>query len=177
MTVGPLSIGWSQKSGRPLQEGSFTELACIPKLRSVVSINGSGLDQPIKVMMPNDLEARGAAAPPAVTAGPMTVSTPQTDVPAHASDVDIPVRDWRSAPTAETSSRDELPGFLFPVHTRIRYGYGPAQFQTQEIPISIPSGRRLDLGHSFDTGGTFTDAAIVDPDSFRLTAKASRRPP
>ena len=69
MTVGPLSIGWNKKSGSPLQEGSFAELACIPKLRSVVSINGTGMDQPIKVMMPNDLEARAVNAPSATPAG------------------------------------------------------------------------------------------------------------
>jgi hypothetical protein len=82
MMVGPLSVGWNKKSGSPLQEGSFTELACIPKLRSVVSINGSGLDQPIKVMMPNDLEARAANAPLAAPAVNPTAdhNVPQTNV-------------------------------------------------------------------------------------------------
>jgi hypothetical protein len=82
MTVGPLSIGWNKRNVNPLQEGSFAELACIPKLRSVVSINGAGLDQPIRVMIPTDLEARAAVAPPVnpVSAYPMTGNNvPQTN--------------------------------------------------------------------------------------------------
>ena len=78
MTVGPLSIGWNKKSDNPLQEGSFTELACIPKLRSVVSINGTGLDQPIKIMMPADLEARATNAPPAA---PAAIPTAGNNIP------------------------------------------------------------------------------------------------
>ena len=73
MTVGPLSIGWNKKSDNPLQEGSFAELACIPELRSVISINGNGLDQPIRVMMPADLEARAANA---------SLTTPAANPPA-----------------------------------------------------------------------------------------------
>ena len=73
MTVGPLSIGWNKKSDTPLQEGSFAELACIPELRSVISINGNGLDQPIRVMMPADLEARAANA---------SLTTPAANPPA-----------------------------------------------------------------------------------------------
>ena len=69
MTVGPLAIGWRRRTANPLQEGSFAEVACIPRLKSVVSINGAGLDSPIKIMIPADLEARAAVtAPPAYAA-------------------------------------------------------------------------------------------------------------
>ncbi|MGD0817148.1 MAG: hypothetical protein ABR986_01965 [Methanomassiliicoccales archaeon] len=75
MMVGPLAIGWNKRTVSPLQEGSFAEVACIPKLRSVVSINGAGLDQPIRVVIPNDLEAKAFMGPPTYQAQPMnTVS-------------------------------------------------------------------------------------------------------
>lgn len=60
MMVGPLAIAWNKKSVNPLQDGHFAEVACIPKLRSVVSINGTELDEPIRVMIPSDLEAKAS---------------------------------------------------------------------------------------------------------------------
>jgi hypothetical protein len=84
MMVGPLAIGWNKRGINPLQEGVFAEVACVPKLRSAVSINGAGLDHPIKMMIPSDLEANASnsAQPSAYelagTAGPAPNSIPET---------------------------------------------------------------------------------------------------
>ena len=72
MVVGPLSIASRKRSVGPLQEGTFADVACVPRLKSVVSINGVGLDQPIKIMVPNDLETRAPLAPTAYPAPPLT---------------------------------------------------------------------------------------------------------
>ena len=48
MMVGPLAIGWNKRGINPLQEGVFAEVACVPKLRSAVSINGAGLDHRLR---------------------------------------------------------------------------------------------------------------------------------
>jgi hypothetical protein len=64
-TVGPLTIGWNSKTNNPLQQGSFAEVGVSPKLRSVVSVNGVGLEHPIRIMVPNDLEAGATTNPPA----------------------------------------------------------------------------------------------------------------
>jgi hypothetical protein len=71
MMVGPLAIGWNKRSATPLQEGSFAEVACVPKLRSAVSINGAGMDHPIKLVIPADLEAMAAIGAPAYPAPPV----------------------------------------------------------------------------------------------------------
>jgi hypothetical protein len=84
MMVGPLAIGWRKRTASPLQEGSFAEVACVPQLRSVVSINGAGLDSPIKIMIPTDLEARAAAAPPAYPAQAAGVSYQNVTPPSNA---------------------------------------------------------------------------------------------
>ena len=76
MMIGPLTIGWNSKSVNPLREGSLAEIAVIPKLRSVVSINGIGLDRPIRIVVPTDLEASASMAPPAHPVQPVNAINP-----------------------------------------------------------------------------------------------------
>jgi hypothetical protein len=84
MMVGPLSIAWNRKSVNPLQEGQFAEVACIPKLRSVVSINGAELDDPIRVMIPSDLEAKAPMGSPAYPAQPVNAGYLKTPAQSNA---------------------------------------------------------------------------------------------
>lgn len=71
MMVGPLAIGGNKRGPSPLQEGNLAEVACVPKLRSAVSINGAGLDHPIKMMIPPDLETHASNGAQPYSSGPV----------------------------------------------------------------------------------------------------------
>ncbi len=71
MMVGPLAVGSGKRGANPLQEGTYAEVACIPKLKSIVSLNGAGLDQPIKVGIPVDLESKASIGSPTYPAQPL----------------------------------------------------------------------------------------------------------
>lgn len=62
--VGPLSIGLGKGIVNTVLDGSMAEIACVPNLKSVVSINGAGLDRPIKLMIPAGLAANATEVPP-----------------------------------------------------------------------------------------------------------------
>ncbi len=76
MMVGPLSIGSGKRGANPLQEGTYAEVACIPKLKSILSLNGAGLDQPMRVGIPNDLESKASIGSPTYPAPPLNVAAP-----------------------------------------------------------------------------------------------------
>jgi hypothetical protein len=65
LVVGPLSLNLGKTEANLVQEGSTTEVACVPKLKAAVSFNGAGLDRPIKIMVPVDLEAKASIGTPA----------------------------------------------------------------------------------------------------------------
>jgi hypothetical protein len=60
IVVGPIALNMGKANANMLQEGSIAEVALVPKLKSAVSINGTGLDQPIKIMVPVDLETKAS---------------------------------------------------------------------------------------------------------------------
>lgn len=76
MMVGPLTIGSGKRGANPLQEGTYAEVACIPKLKSIVSLNGAGLEQPIKVGIPNDLESQASVGSPTYPPAPLNSVDP-----------------------------------------------------------------------------------------------------
>lgn len=61
-SVGPLGMAETPVTVKVLREGAVTELVCVPKLRSVVSINGVGLEQAVAATVPAELEAMAASA-------------------------------------------------------------------------------------------------------------------
>ena len=79
--VGPLSLNLGKGETIQMPDGSIAEIACVPKLRSAVSINGVALQQPIKLMLPVDLEAKASKGVPAYPErmnGAAVASTPLT---------------------------------------------------------------------------------------------------
>jgi hypothetical protein len=63
MMVGPLMIGLGKGREGLLPEGQSAEIACVQGLGAAVSINGNGLDQPIKIHIPAGLDVNAAAVP------------------------------------------------------------------------------------------------------------------
>lgn len=62
-SVGPLTMNNTPESVKVPQEGTATELVCVPKLKSVISMNGAGLEQAISATIPKDLEAMSSVPP------------------------------------------------------------------------------------------------------------------
>jgi hypothetical protein len=56
-TVGPLTFGLEKRMLNALPEGSVADIACVPKLGVLVSINGMGQEHPAKLTIPVGLEA------------------------------------------------------------------------------------------------------------------------
>jgi hypothetical protein len=76
MTVGPLTIGENRQNPMQLQEGTVAEVACIPKLKSVVSINQAPMEQPMRIMVPADLEFQASTGVPSQAYVPMGQNAP-----------------------------------------------------------------------------------------------------
>lgn len=70
-SVGPLTMNNTPETVKVPQEGAATELVCVPKLKSIISMNGAGLEQAISATIPKDLEAMSSVPPaPALASAP-----------------------------------------------------------------------------------------------------------
>jgi hypothetical protein len=62
-SVGPLAMKNTPETVKVPPRGTLTELVCVPRLKSVISMNGVGLQQAIGATVPRDLEAMATTAP------------------------------------------------------------------------------------------------------------------
>jgi hypothetical protein len=81
-SVGPLALPETPVTEKVLQEGGVAEFVCVPKLKSVISINGAGLEQAINATISADLEAMvtSPSTPVSSPAGTSVNAAPQQPV-------------------------------------------------------------------------------------------------
>jgi hypothetical protein len=61
-SIGPLAIAETPVTVKVLKDGAVTEFVCIPKIKSVISINGAGLEQAAAATITGDLDAMAASS-------------------------------------------------------------------------------------------------------------------
>ncbi len=96
-TIGPVSMMASREAIGLMREGAPTSVLCVPRLKSAIAVNGVGLKNGARVMLPPNLEMMATPAgvlPPIGQMGPyqpqMAVPTVMAPQSAPAQNEDIP---------------------------------------------------------------------------------------